>query len=651
MRLSTILDQIDMGSIALPEFQRGYVWNRDQVRKLMRSLYLGYPIGSLLMWETKTESAYPRGDGLLATGTVKLLLDGQQRITSLYGIIRGTPPSFFDGDANRFTGLYFNLETEEFEFYGPVKMRDDPLWIDVSQLMQIGAGKFASRFYKSSVLEPKADVYLSRVTSIDAVKERDFHVDTITGEDKTVDTVVEIFNAVNSSGTTLSKGDLALAKVCASWPEARDEMKTRLAKWERAGFNFKLDWFMRCINATITGEALFVALKDVETAEFANGLQMAEHHIDFFLNLIASRLGLDHDRVLGSRYSFPLLVRYLQQHGGRLANHRERDQLLYWYIHTFLWGRYSGSTESVLQQDLNTIQDNNGALERLTNQLHQNRGELRLHGRDFEGATKSNRFYPLLYMLTRVWHARDWETGVELTAHLLGKLANLQVHHIFPKALLYDYGYSQQDVNAIANFTFLTQETNLIVSDRNPVDYLEEFAARNPGVLQSHWIPMERELWRVENYMDFLSARRELLAQAANDFLDSLVAGGVPEPKQAASILDREVVTVHGNISSSEEEHLLLDCMVWMEQQSLPVGEYQYELVDDKTKQVLAVLDLAWPEGIQQGRSEPVAVLLDEDQETLLIAQNSRYRCFTDLNSFHNYVLTDILGVAMAEVS
>lgn len=651
MKLSTILDQIDMGSIALPEFQRGYVWNRDQVRKLMRSLYLGYPIGSLLMWETITESAYSRGDGLLATGTVKLLLDGQQRITSLYGIIRGTHPPFFDGDSSRFTGLYFNLETEEFEFYGPVKMRDDPLWIDVSQLMQIGAGKFASRFYKSPVLEPKADVYLSRVTSIDTVKERDFHVDTITGENKTVDTVVEIFNAVNSSGTTLSKGDLALAKVCASWPEARDEMKTRLAKWERAGFNFKLDWFMRCINATITGEALFIALKDVGTTEFANGLQVAEHHIDFFLNLIASRLGLDHNRVLGSRYSFPLLVRYLQQHGGHLANHRERDQLLYWYIHTFLWGRYSGSTESVLQQDLNAIQDNNGALERLTNQLHQNRGELRLYARDFEGATKSNRFYPLLYMLTRVWHARDWETGVELTAHLLGKLSNLQVHHIFPKALLYDYDYSQHDVNAIANFTFLTQETNLIVSDRNPVDYLDEFAARNPGVLQSHWIPMERELWRVENYMDFLSARRELLAQAANDFLDSLIAGGVPEPKQAGSILDREIVTVHGNISSSEEEHLLLDCMVWMEQQSLPVGEYQYELVDDETKQMLAVFDLAWPEGIQQGRSEPVALLLDESQETLLIAQNSRYRCFTDLNSFHNYVLTDILGVTVAGVS
>ena len=94
MNLSTILDQIDLGSIALPEFQRGYVWNRDQVRRLMRSLYRGYPVGSLLTWETQTRNADARGDGPLAPGAVKLLLDGQQRITSLYGLVRGEPPAF-----------------------------------------------------------------------------------------------------------------------------------------------------------------------------------------------------------------------------------------------------------------------------------------------------------------------------------------------------------------------------------------------------------------------------------------------------------------------------------------------------------------------------------------------------------------------------
>ena len=76
MKISEILNQIDLGSYALPEFQRGYVWNRDQVKKLMMSLYRGYPIGGLLIWVTKTDPTITRGDGELTPGVVNLILDG-----------------------------------------------------------------------------------------------------------------------------------------------------------------------------------------------------------------------------------------------------------------------------------------------------------------------------------------------------------------------------------------------------------------------------------------------------------------------------------------------------------------------------------------------------------------------------------------------
>ena len=96
--------------MALPKFQRGYVWNRDQVRSLMDSLYRRHPVGSLLVWATPAEEVSHRGEQNLAPGVVRLLLDGQQRVTSLYGIIRGEPPAFFDGNARTFTGLYFHLQ-------------------------------------------------------------------------------------------------------------------------------------------------------------------------------------------------------------------------------------------------------------------------------------------------------------------------------------------------------------------------------------------------------------------------------------------------------------------------------------------------------------------------------------------------------------
>ena len=198
MKIETILDQIDLGAMALPEFQRGYVWNRDQVRGLMYSLYRKHPVGSLLVWMTKTESADARGDQTLTPGTVKLLLDGQQRITSLYGIMRGKPPRFFDGNAQTFTGLYFNLDEEAFEFYAPTKMKDNPRWLNVTSVLRDGAGTTMQKLLQVPEFQSQISVYLNRVNAIENIKAIDLHMEEVTGEDKPVDVVVDIFNRFNS---------------------------------------------------------------------------------------------------------------------------------------------------------------------------------------------------------------------------------------------------------------------------------------------------------------------------------------------------------------------------------------------------------------------------------------------------------------------
>lgn len=655
MKLNTILDQIDMGSVALPKFQRGYVWRRKQVRKLMRSLYRGHPVGSLLMWETQTEKAEVKGDGSLASGTVRLLLDGQQRVTSLYGIIRGKPPTFFDGDEKAFLNLYFNLETEDFEFYGPAKMKDNPRWISVTELMDEGAGNFLSKMMKiPAIMENghQLNEYLNRLNAIGNIKERELHIEEVSGADKTVDDIVDIFNEVNSGGTMLSKGDLALAKICASWPEAREEMQTRLQKWEKAGYRFSLDWLLRGITAILTGHADFAALfpRDEKgndlfsVPKFQDGLLRAEKHIDHLLELIASRLGLDHDRVLGSKASFPLLARYIDQQGESVKYQDVQDKLLYWYAHTILWGHYSASMETTLRRDLVAIDDNEDTLEALIANLYQSRGDLKLHSRDFEGATVGNRFYPMLYMMTRVYHSRDFESGIELKHNLLGGMSRLELHHIFPKARLRECGYHRNEINALANFTFLTKATNLKISAQLPEKYLEACEAKHPGVLASHWIPMDRELWKIENYREFLAERRKLLAQAANDFLSHLRDGVMPEATAVESVLDREAASIPGQIASAAEEELLLEAMRWMKQQELPIGEMGFELVEDESGDVLAVLDLAWPDGIQTGRGQPAALLIDEGEETMSIASGKGYRCFIGLAQLRRYVEAEILA-------
>ena len=653
MQISTILDHVDAGSIALPEFQRGYVWNREQVRELMTSLYRGHPVGSLLVWETKTELADVKGDGAAPPGVIKLLLDGQQRITSIYGIVRGRPPRFFDGDTRAFTDLCFNVDTEVFEFYGPVKMQDDPRWIKVTELMQAGVAPYIKTMSEDPALKPRFAEYLMRLNTVETIKARELHVDEVTGEDKTVEVVVDIFNRVNSGGTKLSKGDLALARICARWPDARTEMQRRLAKWSAQGFHFKLEWLLRCVNTVLTGEALFSALADVGTPEFRDGLKRAEACVDVTLNMLSSRLGIDHDRVLGSRYSFPLIARYLADRGGHLHDHRERDLLLYWYVHSFLWGRYAGSTETTLNQDLALIAEPNGGLDRLIGQLQQVRGDLRLRATDFVGWSRGARFYPLLYMLTRVHHARDWGTGLELSQHLLGALSSLELHHIFPKRRLYAAGYTTPDVNALANFTFLTKETNLRVSDREPAEYIPEFIAAQPGAVESHWLPLDPDLWRIENYRAFLAARRQLLADAANELLDGLLNGGAPVSRTDLPVAPKRLLpSPVGSVGSADEEQLLLECSEWVEGHGLPPGELEFELTDPETGAPSAIVDLAWPDGIQEGYSAPVALILGEGREIQALLNSTGYRFFTDVSAFRRYVLREVLGeVSESEAS
>ena len=181
MKISTILDQIDLGAMALPEFQRGYVWNRNQVRGLMHSLYRRHPVGMLLGWVTATERAAARGDGTLQPGFVELLLDGQQRVTSLYGIIRGKAPQFFEGNDRAFTGLYFDLDEESFEFYAPLKMKDNPLWIDVTQLMRDGSQPLIQRLATTPALLANLPEYLQRLGVLSGIGDVDPFNETIGG--------------------------------------------------------------------------------------------------------------------------------------------------------------------------------------------------------------------------------------------------------------------------------------------------------------------------------------------------------------------------------------------------------------------------------------------------------------------------------------
>lgn len=644
MKISTVLDHIDSGHMALPEFQRGYVWNRDQVRGLFDSLYRRHPVGGLLVWATESKTADHRGDGPLAAGVVKLLLDGQQRVTSLYGAVRGRPPKFFDGNAQVFTGLRFHLDTETFAFYQPLKMQGEPLWIDVTELMKkgtAGLGEFVTRLTAQPTLTAKVGEYVGRLSRLLGVTDVDLHVEEVTGADKTLDVVVDIFNRVNSGGTKLSKGDLALAKICADWPDARDTMKAKLKEWAKADYHFNLDWLLRSVNTALTGEAKFQFLHEKSAEEIQDGLKRATKHVDTSLNLISGRLGLDHDQVFFGRFGVPVMVRYLDRRGGPM-DEKERDKLLFWFVQAGMWGRFSGSTESFIDQDLAALEGADGGLDKLLEQLRLWHGGLRAEPGHFTGWSLGARFYPVLYLLTRMGEARDWGTGLPLRASLLGKMSRLEVHHIFPKAQLYKRKFKRPEVNALGNFCFLTKDTNLDISDRLPEEYFLGVEQAHPGTLASQWIPTDPALWKIEKFREFLEARKALLASELNRRMEELLHGDTRWLAGPTAAMPA-VVAVGGGVTSEEEEEQLEALNDWMEAQGLPRGVLAYDFADAATGEQKAVFDLAWPNCIQEELSQPVTVLLNESTETIGIASQSGYRCFTTTEEFRRYVESEIL--------
>ena len=217
--ISDLIKQIKIGELLLPEFQRGYVWTADQVKRYVLSLYRQYPTGHFLIWKTYKPQQSRGSTNPPETSFSRLILDGQQRLTSIYTLFEGKPPAFYEGETLYFN-LHFNLLEEDFQFYQKAKMSDNPLWIAVTPFLQKGINQFLAELDK--LPSEVRDIYLkhlAKFNKLDSIRTYTYHLDEVA--DKPVQEIVQIFNFVNSGGTKLSEADLALARICVKWGEAR----------------------------------------------------------------------------------------------------------------------------------------------------------------------------------------------------------------------------------------------------------------------------------------------------------------------------------------------------------------------------------------------------------------------------------------------
>lgn len=200
-------------------------------------------------------------------------------------------------------------------------------------------------------------------------------------------------------------------------------------------------------------------------------------------------------------------------------------------------------------------------------------------------------------------------------------------------------------MNALANFCFLTAQSNLRISASDPAAYLAAVEKSHPGVLASQWIPTDSALWTVERYLDFLAARRDLLASAANSLLDRLGEGEIdPGAPPVTSELPRSAG------AAVDDDPVLEELRAAASERGIAEPELHHEIVNDSSGELLALADLAWPDGVLPGRTQKVAFLLEADSEMEARLGELGYQFFVSKEALIRY-LDHLLGLVPEELA
>lgn len=528
--IQELIADVRLGEILLPEFQRGYVWNGDQVRGLVQSLYRKHPTGHFLTWKTSNPGRV-RGGKPQQEGHSVLLLDGQQRLTSLFVLFEGKAPPFYEGES-LFFNLHFNMQTEEFRFYQKTMMEGSPDWISVHAFLKEGLASYLERLPKLSAEEQTlVQNNLARLAKLDAIRMYSYQVDQLSGDELTTEQVVLIFNRVNSAGTPLTKADLAIAHICTIWPDARTELRDFSVAMDKHGFGVDPDFLVRCVAGVASGSVLLegsffnVPVEDLQVA-WKNVRQSFEH----LVNVLRHDAFIDSIDDLPTRNILIPMTVYLSGHGSAFTDETLKKKFIRWMFLAGIWSRYSGSSETTMQKDVLLLGADDPTAELVARIIDQ-RGRIRIEGRDIEDKSAASPYYKFSYVVARSKGAKDWFTGLTLYRQAVGKSNGLESHHIFPKGVLTKAGFSLSEhkslINQVANRAFLTQKANRKIAATPPVGYLPDVQSSQPGALQAQSVPMNQELWKVDHYHEFVESRCRLLAAAMNEFLDGLVPENV----------------------------------------------------------------------------------------------------------------------------
>ena len=547
--------------LQLPELQRRYVWRASRVRDLLDSLYRSYPSGTILVWETDDpvptrESAIEQDKSPFRSQ--RLLLDGQQRITSLTAVLSGESVKV-RGRKNPIDVLFNFEHPERLEEVTEVEGDEEPLsgedndqpdepdedeessiqerlnrltfvvaskalarqpnWVSVTKVFG-GAGdaELLQRAGVRGFEDPRYAKYMDRLTRLRQIRNY-MYVMHVLGPEHTYEEVAEIFVRVNSLGMKLRSSDLALAQITSRWRGSLDLLDDFQEECEQSWFTLDTGLLVRTMVVFATHQPKFLRVGTTPVADLQRGWERAKAGLNFAINFLRTNAGVEDESVLSSPMLIVPIAVFSQLREERFS-HEEEQALLYWLNVANARGRYSrGSTETLLAEDLAILFKGGGPSDVLE-PIKRVFGRLDVLPSDLVGRTARSPLFPMAYLALKARGAKDWHTGLGISLAPRGKQHLIQYHHIFPKAVLRKHGYEQGEINEIANLAFIAGRTNQRIGKKPPSEYFPQIVKeRGEDALSSQLIPANPALHQVENFRSFLEERRRLLAEAIDEYM------------------------------------------------------------------------------------------------------------------------------------
>lgn len=586
--VETLLSWIKSGDIAIPEIQRPFVWKSAKVRDLIDSLYQGYPVGYIITWRNPDVKLK---NGELSAGK-KVLIDGQQRITALTAAIVGR--RVLNKNYKEINiRIAFNPLNEKFEVLNKA-LEKSPEWINnINPIIndEISITKAISAYLKINP-EVDEDLIIERIENLKRIKNKQVGIIEL-DHSLNIDTVTEIFIRINQKGVVLSNADFVMSKIASDEQHGGNRMRKlidyfcrlivdkdfnkhildndkafaaheyyKASQWMANGqddlyvpdyidvlrvsftYKFSRGKFSDLV-ALLSGRNFETRTYEDEIAEksyskLSDGLKDFVNQTNYqrFLMLVKST-GLISNKLISSKNSLNFsYTLYLKLRNEGMTETETQHFVKRWLVMSLLIGRYSGSSESMIDEDIKQINEKGIAtyLEQME-KTHLGEGywDFGIIS-DLETSSVNNNAYNIYLASQCNLNAVAFLSKSMKISSLIEQRGD--VHHIFPKNHLAENGFTPKQYNQVANFVYTEQATNIKVGKMPPNIYLTKVKDQvNQGVLDISTIDKEQDLYsnllnndiptEVFNfthldYNSFLMARRKLMAKRIKQYYESL---------------------------------------------------------------------------------------------------------------------------------